>query len=194
MCLYIDQKFKLLQFCLYSFSYSIFYDIFAYFILVNFFSPELFVKQTLRQYHLLNKHYFPSSKKFCNKIYQVNYYDITCHIITKHKYPYIYFSEFIPYVFQILALLLELQTNQNIPETYMALFPCLLSPVLFERQANIHPLNRLLQAFISHGSHQIAAQDKTSALLGVFQKLIASKANDHEGFLLIQSIIEYFEP
>ncbi|XP_029678956.1 exportin-2 [Formica exsecta] len=102
--------------------------------------------------------------------------------------------EFIPYVFQILALLLELQTSQNIPETYMALFPCLLSPVLFERQANIHPLNRLLQAFISHGSHQIVAQDKTSALLGVFQKLIASKANDHEGFLLIQSIIEYFEP
>jgi len=76
----------------------------------------------------------------------------------------------------------------------MALFPFLLSPVLFERQANIHPLNRLLQAFISHGSYQIVAQDKTSALLGVFQKLIASKANDHEGFLLLQSIIAYFAP
>lgn len=104
------------------------------------------------------------------------------------------FSEFIPYVFQILALLLELRHTQDIPEPYMALFPCLLSPVLFERQANIHPLIRLLQAFISHGSRQIAAQDKTSALLGVFQKLIASKANDHEGFLLIQSIIEHFDP
>lgn len=106
----------------------------------------------------------------------------------------IFFSEFIPYVFQILALLLELRPSQDVPEPYMALFPCLLSPVLFERQANIHPLIRLLQAFISHGSHQIVAQDKTSALLGVFQKLIASKANDHEGFLLIQSIIEHFEP
>ncbi|KAG5308621.1 XPO2 protein, partial [Pseudoatta argentina] len=102
--------------------------------------------------------------------------------------------EFIPYVFQILALLLELRLTQDIPEPYMVLFPCLLSPVLFERQANIHPLIRLLQAFISHGSNQIVAQDKTSALLGVFQKLIASKANDHEGFLLIQSIIEHFEP
>ncbi|XP_011881255.1 PREDICTED: exportin-2 [Vollenhovia emeryi] len=102
--------------------------------------------------------------------------------------------EFIPYVFQILALLLELRPSQDVPEPYMALFPCLLSPVLFEHQANIHPLIRLLQAFISRGPHQIAAQDKTSALLGVFQKLIASKANDHEGFLLIQSIIENFDP
>ncbi|XP_043276599.1 exportin-2 [Venturia canescens] len=103
-------------------------------------------------------------------------------------------QEFIPYVFQILALLLELQTGPDVPEPYMALFPCLLAPVLFERQANIHPLNRLLQAFVSHGSHQIIAQDKTSGLLGVFQKLIASKANDHEGFLLMQSIIEHFPP
>ncbi|XP_033214129.1 exportin-2 isoform X2 [Belonocnema kinseyi] len=103
-------------------------------------------------------------------------------------------QEFIPYVFQILALLLELRTESSIPDTYMALFPCLLSPVLFERQGNIHPLNRLLQAFISKGSHQIVAQDKISALLGVFQKLVASKTHDHEGFLLIQCIIDYFPP
>ncbi|XP_076749811.1 chromosome segregation 1 [Xylocopa sonorina] len=102
--------------------------------------------------------------------------------------------EFLPYVFQILALLLELRTTQDMPEAYLALFPCLLSSVLFERQANIHPLNRLLRAFISHGAYHIVAQDKTNGLLGVFQKLIASKANDHEGFLLLQSIIEYFEP
>lgn len=104
------------------------------------------------------------------------------------------YLEFLPYLFQILALLLELRTIQDIPEAYLALFPCLLSSVLFERQANIHPLNRLLRAFISHGAHHIVAQDKTNGLLGVFQKLIASKANDHEGFLLLQSIIEYFAP
>lgn len=101
-------------------------------------------------------------------------------------------QEFIPYVFQILALLLELRTEANVPEPYMALFPCLLAPVLFEYQGNIHPLNRLLQAFIAKGAHQIIAQDKISALLGVFQKLIASKAHDDEGFLLIQCIIQHF--
>jgi hypothetical protein len=30
-----------------------------------------------------------------------------------------------------------------------------------------------------------------SGLLGVFQKLIASKLNDHEGFYLLQSLIEH---
>lgn len=31
-------------------------------------------------------------------------------------------------------------------------------------------------------------------LLGVFQKLIASKANDHQGFYLLNSIIEHLPP
>ncbi|XP_074106561.1 chromosome segregation 1 [Cotesia typhae] len=101
-------------------------------------------------------------------------------------------QEFIPYVFQILALLLELRTGSEVPDSYMALFPCLLAPSLFDRQGNIHPLNRLLQAYVNLGAHQIIAQDKTSGLLGVFQKLIASKANDHEGFLLMQAIIQHF--
>lgn len=30
-----------------------------------------------------------------------------------------------------------------------------------------------------------------SGLLGVFQKMIASRANDHEGFYLMQSLIEH---
>ncbi|XP_057340091.1 exportin-2 [Microplitis mediator] len=103
-------------------------------------------------------------------------------------------QEFIPYVFQILALLLELRAGSEVPESYMSLFPCLLAPSLFDRQGNIHPLNRLLQAYVNLGAHQIIAQDKTSGLLGVFQKLIASKANDNEGFLLMQAIIQHFPP
>ncbi|XP_014296860.1 exportin-2 [Microplitis demolitor] len=103
-------------------------------------------------------------------------------------------QEFIPYVFQILALLLELRAGSEVPESYMSLFPCLLAPSLFDRQGNIHPLNRLLQAYVNLGAHQIITQDKTSGLLGVFQKLIASKANDNEGFLLMQAIIQHFPP
>lgn len=76
----------------------------------------------------------------------------------------------------------------------MALFGHLLTPVLYERPGNIHPLTRLLRAFVSHGAQQIIAQDKTNALLGVFQKLIASRVNDSEGFLLLQDIIEHFPP
>jgi hypothetical protein len=41
---------------------------------------------------------------------------------------------------------------------------------------------------------QVIATNKLEPLLGVFQKLIASKLNDHEGFYLIQTIIEFLPP
>lgn len=97
--------------------------------------------------------------------------------------------EFIPYVFQIMSLLLELH-EASVPEPYMVLFPCLLTPTLWERPGNIHPLVRLLQAYVERGSREILASDKLSGLLGVYQKLIASKMHDHEGFYLLTSIVE----
>uniref|UniRef100_A0A8C9PEW2 Exportin-2 n=1 Tax=Spermophilus dauricus TaxID=99837 RepID=A0A8C9PEW2_SPEDA len=103
-------------------------------------------------------------------------------------------QEFIPYVFQVMSLLLETHKN-DIPSSYMALFPHLLQPVLWERTGNIPALVRLLQAFLERGSNTIAstAADRPG-LLGVFQKLIASKANDHQGFYLLNSIIEHMPP
>ncbi|PNF40478.1 Exportin-2 [Cryptotermes secundus] len=101
-------------------------------------------------------------------------------------------QEFVPYVFQILSLLLGQHKSGAIPEPYMVLFPCLLAPVLWERPGNIHPLVQLLQTFVQTGAAQISASQKVSGLLGVFQKLIASKVNDHEGFYLLQSLIEHF--
>uniref|UniRef100_A0A8D2CLW6 Exportin-2 n=1 Tax=Sciurus vulgaris TaxID=55149 RepID=A0A8D2CLW6_SCIVU len=104
-------------------------------------------------------------------------------------------QEFIPYVFQVMSLLLETHKN-DIPSSYMALFPHLLQPVLWERTGNIPALVRLLQAFLERGSSTIAsaAADRIPGLLGVFQKLIASKANDHQGFYLLNSIIEHMPP
>ena len=74
------------------------------------------------------------------------------------------FPEFMPYVFQMLSLLIELHSGR-IPETYIALFPHLLAPVLWERPGNIPPLVRLLQAFIEKGSRQIEP-DKLVSLHG----------------------------
>uniref|UniRef100_A0A3Q2XII4 Exportin-2 n=1 Tax=Hippocampus comes TaxID=109280 RepID=A0A3Q2XII4_HIPCM len=104
-------------------------------------------------------------------------------------------QEFLPYVFQVMSLLLEMHSN-SIPSSYMALFPHLLQPVLWERTGNIPPLVRLLQAYMEKGGATIAASaaDKIPGLLGVFQKLIASKANDHQGFYLLNSIIEHMPP
>ncbi|XP_039257797.1 exportin-2-like [Styela clava] len=102
-------------------------------------------------------------------------------------------TEFIPYVFQIMSMLLEIR-EPPIPETYMALFPHLLNPDLWDRPGNIPPLVRLLQAYIEKGPDSIAASGKLSPLLGVFQKMIASKTNDHQGFYLLNSMYEYIKP
>ncbi|XP_071966632.1 exportin-2 [Engystomops pustulosus] len=101
-------------------------------------------------------------------------------------------QEFMPYVFQVMSLLLEMHKD-DIPTSYMVLFPHLLQPVLWERTGNIPPLVRLLQAYLERGARTIAsnATDKIPGLLGVFQKLVASKANDHQGFYLLNSIIEH---
>ncbi|CAD5113532.1 DgyrCDS2694 [Dimorphilus gyrociliatus] len=97
--------------------------------------------------------------------------------------------EFIPYVFQILSLLLELHpAGGGVPDLYIALFPHLLQPVLWERSGNIPALVRLLQAFISVASSQIEGS-KLEGLLGIFQKLVASKTNDHEGFYILNTLI-----
>lgn len=54
-----------------------------------------------------------------------------------------------------MSLLLEIHSN-SIPSSYMALFPHLLQPVLWERSGNIPPLVRLLQAYLQKGGACIA--------------------------------------
>ncbi|CAK8690429.1 unnamed protein product [Clavelina lepadiformis] len=98
-------------------------------------------------------------------------------------------TEFIPYVFQVMSLLLEIH-DPPIPSTYMGLFPHLLAPLLWERPGNIPALVRLLQAFIDKGGNAIAQSGKLDNLLGVFQKLIASKSNDHFGFYILNTMVE----
>lgn len=101
-------------------------------------------------------------------------------------------QEFIPYVFQILALLVEQYTSkEQISQAYLELFLFLLTPELWEKPANIEPLVRLLHSYIILRSDYIIAQGKLQPLLGVFQKLISSKMNDHHGLSLIKHLIIY---
>lgn len=72
---------------------------------------------------------------------------------------FIIFSEFVPYVFQLLSLFLEFQ-DSPVPDHYMVLFPCLLTPMLWERLGNIPALSRLLQAYLAKGAQQIIAANK----------------------------------
>lgn len=94
-----------------------------------------------------------------------------------------------PYVFQILSQLVELRPAP-LPAIYMNLFSPLLTPLLWERSANVPALVRLLQAYLHKAPQEIIAQQKLGAVLGVFQKLIASRHTDHQGFFILNTIVE----
>lgn len=98
-------------------------------------------------------------------------------------------QEFVPYSFQLLSYLLErLPTGLALPEQYTALVRPLLLPVVWEFRGNVPGVTRLLIAIMERDVNPFT-QNELTPLLGVFQKLIASKTNDTYGFDLLQSII-----
>ena len=53
------------------------------------------------------------------------------------------------------------------------------------------PRSSVNYLFVLFAFVQVVASNKLEPLLGVFQKLVASKLNDHEGFYLLQSLVEF---
>ena len=99
--------------------------------------------------------------------------------------------EFTPYVFQLLAQMIEsYPAGATLPESYMAIFPALLTPLMWDRRANVTPLVRLLKAYLTKNSQAIVASGHLQGVLGVFQKLVSSKAQDHQGFYILNSFVE----
>ncbi|KAI8375933.1 Cse1-domain-containing protein [Radiomyces spectabilis] len=100
-------------------------------------------------------------------------------------------QEFTPYVFQLLAQLLEHHTGTELPQMYIGLLDPLLNPGIWE-QGNIPALVRLLQAYMSRGINTILANNKLETILGIFQqKLVYSRQNDHYGMLLLNTVIKH---
>ncbi len=90
-------------------------------------------------------------------------------------------SEFIPYVFQILAQILYFRQPEasgvrgTLSPAYKAMLPPLLSPVLWERKGNIPALMDLFQAYIMKGMKDIVGGGLLMGVLGIFQKLLSAK-------------------
>lgn len=98
-------------------------------------------------------------------------------------------QEFIPYVLQLLNLILQSQPVGGVSDGFVKLFQELLSPTLWERAANVRPLTELMHTYIEKMGNHIISQNKLIPLLGIFQKLIASKATDHEALALLQTMM-----
>jgi exportin-2 (importin alpha re-exporter) len=97
-------------------------------------------------------------------------------------------AEYIPYVFQILAQMLTL--HRGVPTDYRALLPFLLTPAIWAQKGSIPGLVALLRAFLARDAAvMIEANQHTSVLGIVQQRLVPSKANDGWGFELLQSVV-----
>ncbi|KAF9134597.1 importin-alpha export receptor [Mortierella sp. 14UC] len=97
--------------------------------------------------------------------------------------------EFTPYVFQLLSQLLSFNAGTELSQSYQALFLPLVQPTLWQQQGNVPALVKLLQAYLQKGWPWIVANNQLEPLLGVFQKLVSSKINDHHSFELLQTMI-----
>ncbi|CZT50240.1 probable importin-alpha export receptor [Rhynchosporium secalis] len=84
-------------------------------------------------------------------------------------------QEFMPYVFQLFAALLESRPQGPLSEFYKALIGPVLSPTLWESRGNVPALARLLSSIIPRAATDIVAQNQIEPILGIFQKLMAGK-------------------
>ncbi|GMI29752.1 hypothetical protein TeGR_g12222 [Tetraparma gracilis] len=102
-------------------------------------------------------------------------------------------TEFIPYVFQVLAQLLEYRApGEALSASYTGLFAPLLTPTLWESKGNVPALTRLIVAYVNKGGVPLLSSgNNLMGVLGVFQKLISSKANEASGFLVITGLLEH---
>ena len=97
-----------------------------------------------------------------------------------------------PYVFQLFAALLEANSSATLPEYYQNLIAPILMPVMWESKGNVPALVRLLSAIIPRGAQFISSNNQIEPILGLFQKLLSTKANESHGFDLLESVIGSF--
>ena len=103
-------------------------------------------------------------------------------------------AEFVQYVFQILAQLLESSTSEAVSDNYKALLGPLLSPSLWDTRGNVPACTRLLSAVIPRASKSIVAENQIEPILGIFQTLLSSKKSELYAFDILDASIKSFEP
>lgn len=101
-------------------------------------------------------------------------------------------TEFVPYVFQIFALLLELNPESPAPDDFKALIDNLLAPVAWETRGNVPPLARFVSAIMPKATKEILAEQKLEAVLSVFQRLLTSKKTEQNAFDILEAVVGSF--
>ena len=103
-------------------------------------------------------------------------------------------EEFMPYIFQLLAALFEKEPGKPLPQNFAPLIAPVLQPPLWEQRGNIPALARLLSAIVPRAAEDLIRNGQLENVLGLFQKLISTKANEGYGFELLETCIVSFPP
>ena len=100
--------------------------------------------------------------------------------------------EFSPYVFQILAQLLEFRPKEvGLGDAYTSLFPPLLTATLWEKNGNVPGLTRLIRAYLKQAAPDLVSNNFLTPILGIFQKLNMSRATEGSAFDLLSALVQY---
>ncbi|KAM7218971.1 CAS/CSE protein, C-terminus domain containing protein [Rhypophila decipiens] len=102
-------------------------------------------------------------------------------------------SEFVPYVFQIFAMVLELNPSSPIPGDFKALIDGVLAPAPWETRGNVPPLARFLSAIIPKAAAEIVAEKKLETILGIFQRLLSGKKTEQASFDILEAVVATFD-
>ncbi|KAF2755113.1 chromosome segregation protein-like protein Cse1 [Pseudovirgaria hyperparasitica] len=101
-------------------------------------------------------------------------------------------QEFVPYVIQIFAALLEANPTRPLSDFYRSLLEPILMPNFWESKGNAPALVRLLTAMIPRAADDILKNNQLEPILVIYQSLISKKATDSQAFELIECVLGTF--
>lgn len=97
-------------------------------------------------------------------------------------------------MFQLFAALLEANPSASLSEYYQSLISPILAVEVWISKGNVPALVRLLTSIIPRGATDIANSNQLEPILGIFQQLVANRANEIYAFELLECIISSFPP
>jgi exportin-2 (importin alpha re-exporter) len=100
-------------------------------------------------------------------------------------------EEFSPYIFQLFSALLEANPSGQLTDYYRSLFSIIIQGAVWEQRGNVPALARLLSAMITRDAQRIVTDKQLEPILGIFQKLISTKAHESHAFELIEALVTF---
>lgn len=96
-------------------------------------------------------------------------------------------TEFAPYVFQVLSQLMSLHAGA-LPEIYAGMMNPMLAPSMWDKRGYIPGMVQYINVYIRKSSAAVLSANQLRPVLGVFQKLLASKGTDHFALQLLDAV------